>query len=117
VLRAVAERMAAAARAGDTVARLSGDELVVICPGLRDASDVRLVADRMRDAVATPVALGDTELVPRISTGIAIARDGEDPEALLRRADEEMHVAKRATTAAAWPDRRLDGAEAGMLPR
>ena len=41
VLRAVAERMAARPRAGDTVARLSGDELVVVCPGLSDAARPR----------------------------------------------------------------------------
>jgi diguanylate cyclase (GGDEF)-like protein len=101
VLRTVAERMVAAARAGDTVARLSGDELVVVCPALRDGADLDVVADRMRRAVASPLALGDAEITPHISTGMAIARGGDDAEALLRRADEAMYVAKRATTAAA----------------
>ena len=99
-LRAVADRMSAAARAGDTVARLSGDEFVVVCPDLRDASELDLVADRMRDAVAAPIALGDTEITPRISAGAAVARDGDDAETPLRRADTAMYAAKRATAAA-----------------
>ena len=45
VLRAVADRMEVVARVGDTVARLAGDELVVVCPGLTDPADLELVAD------------------------------------------------------------------------
>ncbi len=50
---------------------------------------------------ASPVDLGNERVTPRLSVGAAIARAGDEPEALLRRADAEMYVAKRATTAAA----------------
>jgi len=97
VLRAVADRMEVVARVGDTVARLAGDELVVVCPGLTDPADLELVAARMRSAVAAPVALGGALATPRISIGSAIARDRDDAETLLRRADGAMYQAKRAT--------------------
>lgn len=55
----------------------------------------------MRRAVASPVALGATEVTPKISAGAAIAGDGDDADALLHRADEAMYVAKRAHAAVA----------------
>ena len=97
VLRAVADRMEDVARVGDTVARLAGDELVVVCPGLTDPADLELVATRMRFAVSAPVALGGALTTPRMSIGTAIARDRDTAETLLRRADDAMYEAKRAT--------------------
>jgi diguanylate cyclase (GGDEF)-like protein len=99
VLRTVAERMLSVARAGDTVARLSGDELVVVCPGLSALADLGPVAERLTRAVAAPIDLGGERITPGISVGAAIARDGDDPETLLRRADAQMYVAKRAAAA------------------
>ena len=99
VLKAVASRMEGVARKGDTVARLAGDEMVVVCPGLRAAADLELVAARMRFAVAAPVALGGALTTPRISVGAALAEGGDDAEALLRRADAAMYEAKRAAAA------------------
>ena len=99
VLRAVAERMLTVARAGDTVARLSGDELVVVCPGA-DRRDLDRIAERLRAVVAAPVALDDAQVTPRLSIGAAYARDDDDPESLLRRADAEMYTVKRAAAAA-----------------
>jgi diguanylate cyclase (GGDEF)-like protein len=51
VLRAVAKRLAAAARVRDTVARFGSDEFVVLCPALGAGPDLRAVADRLRRAV------------------------------------------------------------------
>jgi diguanylate cyclase (GGDEF)-like protein len=101
VLRAVAERMVGAARLSDTVARLSGDEFVILCPGLASADDIEAVATRMTRAVETPVMIADEhELTPRLSVGSAIVQDGDQPETVLRRADEAMYNAKRLSSGA-----------------
>lgn len=96
VLRAVAERLSSAARAGDTVARLAGDEFVVVCPDLPDDVVVPDIGRRLVAAVERPLPVpGGGELMPRLSIGIALVRDGDDVAGVLRRADEAMYDAKR----------------------
>ncbi len=81
----VAERILAAVRAGDVVARVGGDELAVVSEGIDDPRDVEHLATRLLDVVREPVALGAA--VTRVSAcvGVALGVDcTADPDALLR---------------------------------
>lgn len=95
LLRQVAGRVARAARTADTVGRYGGDEFVVICEDLPSVADALVVAERIRDEVAQPVALGGAELLVGTSIGVALSsgRD-EDTDMLLGRADAAMYEAK-----------------------
>jgi EAL domain-containing protein (putative c-di-GMP-specific phosphodiesterase class I) len=79
------------------VARIGGDEFVVLCEGLVDLDDAAMVAARVRSAVAAPIQTGPAELEITISIGVAVASLNEDanPDTLLRDADEAMYKAKR----------------------
>jgi diguanylate cyclase (GGDEF)-like protein/PAS domain S-box-containing protein len=109
VLLATAARLSAELRPHDTVARVGGDEFVVILePPLRstptalsspaDASDTRVdalgVADRIKRALAQPIEFGEHEHVVTASVGITFARPGEGAEETLRDADSAMSRAK-----------------------
>jgi diguanylate cyclase (GGDEF)-like protein len=97
LLRLVAQRLSDTARETDTVARFAGDEFVVVLPELGMHSDLDAVALRMGAAVARPATLSGGEVVTAaIALGRAIARDDEDADALLARADAAMYDAKRA---------------------
>jgi diguanylate cyclase (GGDEF)-like protein/PAS domain S-box-containing protein len=93
VLCAVADRLRACVRHGDTPARLGGDEFAVLLPGA-STTDAHGVADRLRLALLEPVE-ADGELLPvRASVGIAETL-GESGDILLRRADSAMYAAKQ----------------------
>ena len=94
VLRLVAGRMTTAARVTDTVARLAGDEFVVVCPDLGEAEDLDRIARRLVAGVTQPARIGGFEVTPQLSVGAALAELGDDAESLLGRADEAMYVAK-----------------------
>ena len=90
----VARRLTAVVRAGDSVARLGGDEFAVLLdtdvePGTGEALGRRIV-----EALRPPVLLGETEVRPAASIGVATASSGTDPEELLRNADLAMYMAK-----------------------
>lgn len=96
LLVAVAERLTALLRPGDTLARLSGDEFVVLCEDLGEASQVEPLAARIGVAMAEPFLLSGKELDVSASIGIAFAGPGNDlPDRLLRDADAAMYQAKR----------------------
>jgi diguanylate cyclase (GGDEF)-like protein/PAS domain S-box-containing protein len=97
VLRIVARRVSAAVRPEDTVARIGGDEFIVLCEDLDDPADALLLASRVRAAVAEPFTAGTTDLEITISIGISIASAEDDatPDSVLRDADEAMYSAKR----------------------
>ena len=97
LLIALAERLAAAMRPGDTIARLGGDEFAVLLDTATDIHAATAVADRLLDALATPLALDGRELVVEASLGIALATDGAArPDDLLRDADLALYRAKDA---------------------
>jgi diguanylate cyclase (GGDEF)-like protein len=91
-----ARRLTGCARSGDTLARLAGDEFVLVCDGLGEA-DARGVADRIVEAIAAPMVLGcGSEVALGASVGVAFLGAGQDGDALLRSADAAMYRAKRA---------------------
>ncbi|SBW12181.1 putative diguanylate cyclase/phosphodiesterase (GGDEF & EAL domains) with PAS/PAC sensor(S) [uncultured Alphaproteobacteria bacterium] len=97
VLMEVAHRLIANARAGDTVARMGGDEFVVLLCGLADTAEIEGIAARLLDTVARPYTVGDDAVSASASIGIAVHRLGPaiEPDALIRQADQAMYEAKR----------------------
>jgi diguanylate cyclase (GGDEF)-like protein len=96
VLLAVATRLNDAVRASDTVARLSGDEFVVVCERAGGVRHVVELAERLRAAVSRPFTLDGGEHVLTASIGIALAEGRQDTAAaLLRDADAAMYRAKQ----------------------
>ncbi len=97
LLVAVARRIRAAVRPEDSLARIGGDEFVVLCPRLADPLDVRAVAERVRATLDDPVSVDGRSHRISMSVGISVARaDAIDPANLLRQADMAMYRAKDA---------------------
>jgi diguanylate cyclase (GGDEF)-like protein len=96
LLVAVAERLAAVVRPGDTLARLSGDEFVILCEDLDDPSQANVIAARIGDAVREPLVIEGAEMDITVSVGIAFSGPGDElSEQLLHDADTAMYQAKR----------------------
>lgn len=95
LLKIVARRLRAALAPQDVVARIGGDEFVIVAPLLADAQAVNELVIRIRDAVALPIPLGDKIVSITVSQGGAIfPMDGTDAETLLKRADIALYHAK-----------------------
>ena len=95
LLVALADRLRAAIRPNDTVARFGGDEFTVLCTAVPNENVAQELARRMTDAVAMPITLADGEVFVTASVGIALSGgELETPETLLRNADAAMYRAK-----------------------
>jgi diguanylate cyclase (GGDEF)-like protein/PAS domain S-box-containing protein len=97
LLKAVAQRMHDSVRASDTVARIGGDEFVVLLPNVHDAADALAVAEKIRHALnqSFEIVAGQTVHISS-STGVAIYPDhGSDEIALSKNADMAMYRSKQ----------------------
>jgi diguanylate cyclase (GGDEF)-like protein len=97
LLEEVAQRFIATVRATDTVARVGGDEFVILLVDIHHAIETEQVAAKLLSALSEPIAV-DGELVQiRGSIGMSVfPDDSEDEESLMRIADEAMYRAKRS---------------------
>lgn len=103
ILQAVAECLTASVRPADTVARISGDEFVILCEAIHAVTTALDIAERIHDHLKdVPVVRGDPSTSGEVSLSIGVALSTPDvpsePEELLRRADAAMYVAKRQGT-------------------
>jgi len=97
VLQAVAERLQTCIREGDTVARIGGDEFVLLLPDLKEGECVVQVAKKILDLGNKPYAIGNYQLRVTVSVGISVyPDDGTDVDSLLKNADAAMYHAKAA---------------------
>ncbi len=91
----LASRLTLGLRAGDTVARLRGDEFVLLLGGIRDVGECQVTLERLLRLVATPCVIEGTTMTLSASIGVALfPQDNTDPDTLLRHADQSMYVAK-----------------------
>jgi cyclic di-GMP phosphodiesterase Gmr len=81
----------------DLVARIGGDEFVLVCPD-GDPDRLAALADRVRREIGRPIAGPECELSVGVSVGIAIGLPGEAPDELVVRADRAMYGAKSRHT-------------------
>ena len=97
VLKEFANRLTASVRATDTVARLAGDEFVVILDLLSRPGDAREVAEKIALAMQVPFMIQGHRHRVSASMGVAVRHAGEiDPDGLLRRADAALYKAKQS---------------------
>jgi diguanylate cyclase (GGDEF)-like protein/PAS domain S-box-containing protein len=94
VLVEVARRLDSGLRRGDIVARIGGDEFVIVLDRIASAADAMSVADKLCRAARGTVAFDDIELAASVSMGIAIAEPTDTVESLLGRADQALYRAK-----------------------
>ncbi len=96
VLRVVAARVRAAVRATDLVARVGGDELLVVMSGITDEDHGRSVIRKIRAAFEAPVETSGGPLPITLSIGLVTASPGESVDDVVDRADRVMYEVKRA---------------------
>ncbi len=95
VLVAVANRISAVLRPADTVARVGGDEFVVLCEDLGQRTQARAIARRIAAAVNAPLVCDGETLSLPVSIGISLPNPGQDATQALRDADTALARAKQ----------------------
>ena len=97
LLQEVAARLRSALRGSDVVARISGDEFVVIVDHAATPDDATAVAERVMAALADPIQVQAHALRVSVSIGISLyPDDAQDADTLLRHADSAMYHVKRS---------------------
>ncbi|MCC6345886.1 MAG: EAL domain-containing protein [Nitrospirales bacterium] len=95
LLKEVAVRLLSPVRESDTVARMGGDEFVLLLPDIVHAGDVDTIVRKIMDAFQTPFSIGGNEVHISTSIGVSVYPDaGEYAEELIKNADIAMYYAK-----------------------
>jgi diguanylate cyclase (GGDEF)-like protein len=95
VLQAVATRIRSCLRGSDLAARIGGDELMVVLPGVQGMEDAVTIAEKVRQLASEPVPTPAGEVGISLSVGVALACPGESLDSLIARADAAMYTAKQ----------------------
>jgi diguanylate cyclase (GGDEF)-like protein len=96
LLCSVAERLSACISAEDTLARVGGDEFVIVVSAYENTGHLIGLARRILDMIAVPFAVADNEYYLGASIGISrFPEDGQDVATLMRNADSAMYHAKQ----------------------
>jgi diguanylate cyclase (GGDEF)-like protein/PAS domain S-box-containing protein len=96
LLAGFAKRLVAGLRETDMVARFAGDEFTIVAEGLKSAGDVLGIAEKILAGMREPFEVDGRKLAASTSIGIALYRDGDTQQALMKRADEALYEAKGA---------------------
>ncbi len=96
VLRQVGERLRSLSRSADTMARVGGDEFLMLLEGDADEQGAAQVATRMLATLSQPYSIGSREVTVSCSIGIVFYPDGGAQTKLIARADAAMYAAKRS---------------------
>ncbi|HKY75377.1 MAG TPA: EAL domain-containing protein [Acidimicrobiia bacterium] len=94
LLVTLARRLEGTMRSADTVARFGGDEFVMVSEGARDDRDVAAIANRLKAVLDEPFMLTNESLRITGSIGLAVSRNEETADELIRNADAAMYAAK-----------------------
>jgi diguanylate cyclase (GGDEF)-like protein/PAS domain S-box-containing protein len=96
LLCSVAERLSACVAPDDTLARVGGDEFVIVVSAYENTGHLIALAQRILDTIAVPFAVADNEYYMGASIGLSLfPEDGHDVATLMRNADSAMYHAKQ----------------------
>jgi len=96
VLKKVADKLVGSLRQSDSVARIGGDEFLIILTDFRHRSNIAKVAEKIILNISEPFLQDDKEIHVGASIGIAIfPEDGDNSKILLKKADDAMYFSKR----------------------
>ena len=97
VLKQVATRMLSCVRETDTVARVGGDEFLIIATEINDPENAAQIAEKVIHLVSQPIIFNGRQAVVSVSIGIALFPDDSiDMDQLIKKADEAMYRVKKA---------------------
>ncbi len=97
LLKEVASRFESSVRGEDTVARLGGDEFIIMVPHISNTGDMVKLGEKILQAIAQPIMVGQHTLHITTSVGITISpADGDTIHSLLKNADTALYRAKEA---------------------
>ncbi len=95
LLQEVASRLTNILREEDTVARMGGDEFIVLAPSVKHPMNVCALAEKILGIFKKPISISGTDVFVGVSIGVALfPNDGKDVHALLKNADLAMYRAK-----------------------
>lgn len=95
LLKAVAQRIKTTTRGEDTLARMGGDEFVMVLPNLKNKGDIYSIAEKVLNTLRQPFTIAGRQLSITSSIGVCVyPEDGQDVAELLRNADLAMYLAK-----------------------
>lgn len=95
LLKMVSERLVSVIRRSDPIARIGGDEFLILVQNRADESSATIIASRLNKAFRQQFVLDGNEVHITVSIGIALYPvDGEDAETLIKNADIAMYTAK-----------------------
>ncbi|KPJ71369.1 hypothetical protein AMJ52_08690 [candidate division TA06 bacterium DG_78] len=95
LLQHVGERLSSVLRKGDTVARMGGDEFMLLLPEITHVGDSSTIAQKILTGVRTPLKIEQHQLHITTSIGVAVyPLDGLDADTLMKNADIAMYWAK-----------------------
>lgn len=95
LLAEAARRMEKCVRREDTVARVGGDEFVIVVAGMEQREDLARVLDTLLEQIAQPYCIEGKESRVTVSVGVSLfPADGAEPEVLIRRADDALYAVK-----------------------
>jgi diguanylate cyclase (GGDEF)-like protein/PAS domain S-box-containing protein len=96
LLVAVADRLTGTLRESDLLARLGGDEFTIVAEDLKGAEDAVAIAAKTIALLSDPLDVSGHTIRVSMSIGIALYREGDTPQTLMRRADQALYDAKGA---------------------